>query len=300
MPKRGYCLVEEVREGKSDTSFSPPHFLSTQPPPSSPTHSHQPLPTRRPSSTPPPWPPSFSSPSPLSPPPSPPSFSSPRPSSSLPNPNAATTTTNNNPNTTRRRPMMLPLWPLLPRLKKRHRQAQATHHPLQSLPTLRLRHRHGPLPPRPRPLRQNPHCPPSTRHQNHEFVSLQWYLQQSNQMHEPRVAMNPRLHQLKQSLVGCDIVSLVSGDAKSNFIVYTNARFVVIVSLENPLHVSIYEEHAYSTTIARFSPNGECVAFADASGTVRIWGTRNDFVLKKEFRVLSRRIDHLQWSLDGL
>lgn len=36
------------------------------------------------------------------------------------------------------------------------------------------------------------------------------------------------------------------------------------------------------------------------SGTVRIWGTRNEFVLKKEFRVLSGRIDDLQWSSDGI
>lgn len=36
------------------------------------------------------------------------------------------------------------------------------------------------------------------------------------------------------------------------------------------------------------------------SGTVRIWGTRNEFVLKKEFRVLSGRIDDLQWSPDGI
>lgn len=33
---------------------------------------------------------------------------------------------------------------------------------------------------------------------------------------------------------------------------------------------------------------------------MRIWGTRNEFVLKKEFRVLSGRIDDLQWSPDGI
>ncbi|ESW32501.1 hypothetical protein PHAVU_002G327600 [Phaseolus vulgaris] len=93
---------------------------------------------------------------------------------------------------------------------------------------------------------------------------------------------------------------LISGDAKSNSIVYTNARSVVIMNLQNPLDVSVYGEHAYPATVARFSPNGEWVASADASGTVRIWGTRNNFVLKKEFRVLSGRIDDLQWSPDGL
>lgn len=52
--------------------------------------------------------------------------------------------------------------------------------------------------------------------------------------------------------------------------------------------------------MARFSPNGEWIASADVSGTVRIWGTHNDHVLKKEFRVLSGRIDDLQWSADGM
>ncbi|KAK7320159.1 hypothetical protein RJT34_04893 [Clitoria ternatea] len=93
---------------------------------------------------------------------------------------------------------------------------------------------------------------------------------------------------------------LISGDANSNSILFTNARSVVIMNLQNPLHVSVYGEHAYPATVARFSPNGEWVASADASGMVRIWGTRNDFVLKKEFRVLSARIDDLQWSPDGL
>ncbi|KOM49745.1 hypothetical protein LR48_Vigan08g057200, partial [Vigna angularis] len=37
----------------------------------------------------------------------------------------------------------------------------------------------------------------------------------------------------------------------------TNARSVVIVSLQNLLHVFVYGEHAYSATIARFSPNGD-------------------------------------------
>ncbi|XP_004503300.1 actin-interacting protein 1-2 [Cicer arietinum] len=93
---------------------------------------------------------------------------------------------------------------------------------------------------------------------------------------------------------------LISGDSKSNSILYTNGRSVVIMNLQNPLQVSVYGDHAYPTTVARFSPNGEWVASADVSGTVRIWGTRNDFVLKKEFRVLSGRIDDLQWSPDGI
>ncbi|KAI9101542.1 hypothetical protein K1719_023786 [Acacia pycnantha] len=93
---------------------------------------------------------------------------------------------------------------------------------------------------------------------------------------------------------------LISGDSKSNSIVYTNGRSVVLMNLDNPLQVSVYGEHAYPATLARYSPNGEWIASADVSGTVRIWGTRNDFVLKKEFKVLSGRIDDLQWSPDGL
>ncbi|PON63683.1 Guanine nucleotide-binding protein, beta subunit [Trema orientale] len=93
---------------------------------------------------------------------------------------------------------------------------------------------------------------------------------------------------------------LISGSPKSNAILYTNGRSVIILNLDNPLEVSVYAEHAYPATVARFSPNAEWIASADVSGTVRIWGTRNDFVLKKEFKVLSGRIDDLQWSPDGM
>ncbi|CAK9185591.1 unnamed protein product [Ilex paraguariensis] len=92
---------------------------------------------------------------------------------------------------------------------------------------------------------------------------------------------------------------LISGDPKSNAILYCNGRSVIIRYLDRPLEVSVYGEHAYQATVARFSPNGEWIASADVSGTVRIWGTHNEFVLKKEFRVLSGRIDDLQWSPDG-
>ncbi|XP_059640032.1 actin-interacting protein 1-2 [Cornus florida] len=93
---------------------------------------------------------------------------------------------------------------------------------------------------------------------------------------------------------------LISGDPKSNSILYCNGRSVIIRYLDRPLEVSVYGEHAYQATVARFSPNGEWIASADVSGTVRIWGTRNEFVLKNEFRVLSGRIDDLQWSPDGM
>lgn len=64
--------------------------------------------------------------------------------------------------------------------------------------------------------------------------------------------------------------------------------------------MEVYGEHGYPVTVARYSPNGEWIASADVSGSVRIWGTHNGFVLKNEFKVLSGRIDDLQWSPDGL
>ncbi|XP_048230804.1 actin-interacting protein 1-2 [Ricinus communis] len=93
---------------------------------------------------------------------------------------------------------------------------------------------------------------------------------------------------------------LISGDPKSNSILYTNGRSVIIRYLNDPLKVHVYGEHGYPVTVARYSPNGEWIASADISGTIRIWGTHNDFVLHKEFRVLSGRIDDLQWSPDQL
>ncbi|KAK8582962.1 hypothetical protein V6N13_069728 [Hibiscus sabdariffa] len=79
-----------------------------------------------------------------------------------------------------------------------------------------------------------------------------------------------------------------------------NARSVFIRYLDRPLHVAVYGEHSYPVTVARYSPNGEWIASADVSGVIRIWGTHNDFVLKNEFKVLSGRIDDLQWSPDGM
>ncbi|XP_050231429.1 actin-interacting protein 1-2-like [Mercurialis annua] len=93
---------------------------------------------------------------------------------------------------------------------------------------------------------------------------------------------------------------LISGDPKSNSILYTNGRSVIIRYLGNPLQVHVYGEHSYPVTVARYSPNGEWIASGDVSGTIRIWGVHNEFVLHKEFRVLSGRIDDLQWSSDQL
>ncbi len=92
---------------------------------------------------------------------------------------------------------------------------------------------------------------------------------------------------------------LISGDAKSGSIVYCNARSVIIRSLANPLNVEIYGEHAYPTTVAKFSPNGEWIASGDVSGQVRIWARNEEHTLKFEIRALSGSIDDLDWSFDG-
>ncbi|KAJ0438484.1 putative transcription factor WD40-like family [Helianthus annuus] len=93
---------------------------------------------------------------------------------------------------------------------------------------------------------------------------------------------------------------LISGDPKTNAFLYCTGRSVIIRYLDRPLEVQVYSEHAYQTTVARFSPNGEWIASPDVSRMMRIWGTHNGFVLKNEFRVLSGRIDDLQWSADGM
>ncbi|KAK1372001.1 actin-interacting protein 1-2 [Heracleum sosnowskyi] len=93
---------------------------------------------------------------------------------------------------------------------------------------------------------------------------------------------------------------LISADPKTNAILYCNARSIIIRHLDRPLDIDVYTDHGYPTTVARFSPNGEWVASADISGTVRIWGRYNDHVLKVEFRVLTGRVDDLMWSPDGM
>ncbi|XP_031092625.1 actin-interacting protein 1-2-like [Ipomoea triloba] len=93
---------------------------------------------------------------------------------------------------------------------------------------------------------------------------------------------------------------LISGDPKSNSVLFCNGRSVILWRLDRPLQVAVYAEHAYNVTVARYSPNSEWIASGDISGIVRIWGTRNEFVLKNEYRVLSGRIDDLQWSPDGM
>ncbi|XP_037411040.1 actin-interacting protein 1-2-like [Triticum dicoccoides] len=93
---------------------------------------------------------------------------------------------------------------------------------------------------------------------------------------------------------------LLAGDAKTETIAYCSGRSVIFRRLDAPLDAWAYTEHAYPTTVARFSPNGEWVASADASGCVRVWGRNGDRALKAEFRPISGRVDDLRWSPDGM
>ncbi|KAG1334808.1 putative Actin-interacting protein 1-2 [Cocos nucifera] len=97
------------------------------------------------------------------------------------------------------------------------------------------------------------------------------------------------MEELTRALGGARPWDLDSADPRTNSIVYTNGRSVII-RWHNGL-ASIYCEQAYQATVARFSPNGEWVFSADLSGIVRIWGHHGDHVLKNGFRVLSGRID---------
>ncbi|XP_062192118.1 actin-interacting protein 1-2-like [Phragmites australis] len=93
---------------------------------------------------------------------------------------------------------------------------------------------------------------------------------------------------------------LLAGDPKTDTIAFCTGRSVILRRLDAPLDAWAYPDHGYPTTVARFSPNGEWVASADASGCVRVWGRYGDRALKAEFRPLSGRVDDLRWSPDNL
>ncbi|KAF7325637.1 WD40 repeat-like protein [Mycena kentingensis (nom. inval.)] len=85
--------------------------------------------------------------------------------------------------------------------------------------------------------------------------------------------------------------------AHKDKIVYTNGKSVIIHDLNNPLLANAYVGHVQNTTVARMSPTGYYCASADASGTVRVWDTvGEDQVLKGEYKVISGRINDLEWD----
>lgn len=94
----------------------------------------------------------------------------------------------------------------------------------------------------------------------------------------------------------------MGGHSRKEQIVYSNGKSIVIRSLKNPELCDIYSEHMYAATVARFSPNGEWVASADVSGSVRIWAAHTlgcDHVLKVEHKPLSGTVDDMAWSADN-
>ncbi|KAJ7689439.1 WD40 repeat-like protein [Mycena rosella] len=85
--------------------------------------------------------------------------------------------------------------------------------------------------------------------------------------------------------------------AHKDKIVYTNGKAVIIRDLNNPLLATAYTGHVQTTTVARMSPSGYYCASADATGTVRVWDTvGEDQVLKGEYKVISGRINDLEWD----
>ncbi|KAH9074141.1 WD40 repeat-like protein [Lactarius deliciosus] len=80
--------------------------------------------------------------------------------------------------------------------------------------------------------------------------------------------------------------------ASKDKIVYTNGKTVF-----NPALGVSYSGHVQNTTVARISPTGYYCASADTLGTVRIWDiVGEDQTLKGEYKVLSGKINDLEWD----
>ncbi|KAK0435218.1 WD40-repeat-containing domain protein [Armillaria borealis] len=75
-------------------------------------------------------------------------------------------------------------------------------------------------------------------------------------------------------------------------VVYANGKAVI-----NPSLSVAYSGHVQNTTVARISPSGYYCASADAVGTVRVWDiVGEDQTLKGEYKVISGRINDLEWD----
>ncbi|KAH9171396.1 WD40 repeat-like protein [Lactarius sanguifluus] len=76
--------------------------------------------------------------------------------------------------------------------------------------------------------------------------------------------------------------------------IYTRYRRRVT---KNPALGVSYSGHVQNTTVARISPTGYYCASADTLGTVRIWDiVGEDQTLKGEYKVLSGKINDLEWD----
>jgi len=85
--------------------------------------------------------------------------------------------------------------------------------------------------------------------------------------------------------------------ASKEKIVFTNGKTVFIRDIANPGLGITYSGHVQNTTVARVSPTGYYCASADASGTVRVWDlVGEDQALKGEFKVISGKINDLEWD----
>ncbi|KAI0300144.1 WD40 repeat-like protein [Multifurca ochricompacta] len=85
--------------------------------------------------------------------------------------------------------------------------------------------------------------------------------------------------------------------ASKEKIVYTNGKTVFIRDIANSALGLSYSGHLQNATVARVSPTGYYCASADTSGTVRVWDTvGEDQSLKGEFKVISGRINDLEWD----
>ncbi|PWN53481.1 putative actin interacting protein 1 [Violaceomyces palustris] len=89
----------------------------------------------------------------------------------------------------------------------------------------------------------------------------------------------------------------LSVDPKGERIVYTQARSVIVRSLNDPKASFTYSQHSQPATVARISPSGYYVASADVSGTVRVWDIAGtDQILKNEVKVIAGKINDLVWD----
>ncbi|KIY61197.1 WD40 repeat-like protein [Cylindrobasidium torrendii FP15055 ss-10] len=80
-------------------------------------------------------------------------------------------------------------------------------------------------------------------------------------------------------------------------VVYANGKAIIIRDLANPEQSYAYVGHVQNTTVARISPSGYYCASADAVGNVRVWDTvGEDHVLKGEYKVISGKINDLEWD----
>lgn len=89
----------------------------------------------------------------------------------------------------------------------------------------------------------------------------------------------------------------LGGDPKGKNFLYCNGTAVYIRDIENPAICEIYNQHAFDTTVARYSPSGFYIASADVTGTVRIWDTVNkEHILKSEVRPFAGKIKDMCWG----